>query len=129
MEIMVDGKLYDTTTSKEIMQNTIRDEWDSYYIFETLYQRKNGEFFICREMIGDIDDNNDDNNKRVRKVYEWVMDHSFERLTDEYAKNWIERYADAEIYNSLFGTPKKRYGARYGQQVREYRSFWWDSQL
>ena len=86
------------------MQNTIRDEWDSYYIFETLYQSIKGEFFICREMIGDSDDNN---YTRVRKVYEWVIDHSFERLTDEYAKNWIERYADAETYTSLFGAPKK----------------------
>ena len=96
MKKIINGKLYNTETAKEI------DRWsnnlsgrDFNHCTECLYRKKTGEFFLYgwggpmskyRERCGDM----------------WGDGEAITPLTEEEAKAWVEEHSDADTYIDLF---------------------------
>ena len=94
MRKIINGKMYDTETAKEIVQLEKVGSYNEFIITEILYQKKSGEFFIYREMIGDGD---------CYEVFNWVLNNIISPLSIEQAKEWVLRTDDVDLYVRLFG--------------------------
>lgn len=98
MKVIRHGKKYDTQTA------TIMGEWsngdncrDLYYVYEALYRKKNGEYFLygcggpgsCyRESCGSD---------------WWSGGHQISPLSIEEAQKWAEAHLDGDAYEAIFG--------------------------
>ncbi len=98
MQKIINGKMYDTETAKEIAVNDIHDIYESFHIYEHLYRKKTGEYFLERDIFGD---------GSAMEEYYWVLEHRFEPLSIEETKKWMESYCDAEVYIEEFGEPEE----------------------
>ena len=98
MQKIINGKFYDTETAEKIAEICVSYDYDSYFLWEKVYRKKNGEFFIYREMRGD---------ESGISLYYWVINHQLEPLSNDEAKSWIESNASVETYISLFGKPEE----------------------
>ena len=98
MKQIISGKMYNTETAQEIgcdSNGTSRD--DLWFVEETLYRKKNGEFFL---------DGHGGPLSRYSK-----SNGSFSRcgarelipLSVEEAKAWVERHCQTEVYVDIFG--------------------------
>ena len=96
MKKIINGKLYDTDRSEEVTTVTLVGPYNSWEMYEHLYKKSTGEFFIERDFAGDGD---------CVEEFEWVLEHRFEPLSEAQAKVWVEKYCDADIYINLFGEP------------------------
>lgn len=98
MKKIILGVKYDTTTAKKICedvyQNCFRD--DPEFFSETLYQKKNGEFFlylaggaesVYRKSNGDA----------------FVAGEEIIPLDEEGAKSFAQENLDGDSYEALFG--------------------------
>ena len=90
--------MYNTSTAEKI------EEWDNgcmisdpFYCSETLYRKKNGEFFLYiiagfhskyYERIGDS------YREKIKKII---------KLTDDQSKDWLAIKCFAETYEEIFG--------------------------
>ena len=115
MRKIISGFLYDTDTADLIAKADRHCESEDWHVFEHIYKKKKGEYFIVRKMVSDDDDefayfnwisfrdmNGDYGDE---DIFEWILTHELEPLTKDQAKSWIERYASVEIYEREFGLP------------------------
>ncbi len=98
MRKIINKKLYDTETATAMHSQTFSDEYETWFMYETMYKKRNGEYFLFREMCGDGDSED---------VYNWVMRHRFQPLTIDDAQLWMEHYTDADAYAAEFGMPEE----------------------
>lgn len=98
MKRIINGRLYDTDTAKEIgcYSNGYGAE-DFNYLYEALYRKKTGEFFLygsggamTRYCVGHGNC--------------WSGGEDIEPYTEEEAKAWAEEHLDADTYMEVFGT-------------------------
>lgn len=101
MKKIINGKLYNTETATEL-----GDFWnglstsDFRNLSETLYRKKNGEFFLYgqggamteySQPVGDMTGGGE-------KIIPF---------TEEQARNWAEKRLDADEYIEIFGEPEE----------------------
>lgn len=96
MKKIIDGRMYNTDTAKSFgsWENT-PDVSDFHWEKETLYRKKNGEFFLhcCGGPLSSYGQH-----------YEmWESGECITPLTVEQAKNWSEENLDVDTYQELFG--------------------------
>ena len=98
MKKIIDGRLYNTDTAREI------DSWDNGFgatdfkhCSETLYKKKNGEYFLygsggAMSIYSESCGNN-----------EWTGGSTIIPLTETKAKKWAETKLSADEYIEEFG--------------------------
>ena len=97
MKKIINGKKYDTNTAKEITYaSNGYGVTDFNYSCETIYQKKTGEFFLHGEG-GPL------SKYRESEGHGWCSGESIVPLTIEEAKEWMEKNASADTYESIFG--------------------------
>ena len=99
MKKIINGKKYDTETATEIGYGGSAggiSTTDFRYYDETLYRKKNGEFFLAGE--GHAMTKYATHNGNTSGWGEAIIP-----LTDEEAKAWVEQECDAETYEEIFG--------------------------
>ena len=97
MKKIINGRKYDTETAELIGYYTYSNPSDFYYVEESLYRKKTGEFFL-------------DGEGGAASVYAETAG-SNERyggekiipLTVEEAKEWAEHHLDGDKYEEVFG--------------------------
>ena len=99
MKKIIDGKMYNTETAKEIGNWSNNSSYNDFsYCEETVYRKKTGEFFLRGEggamsrYARDCSDNTSGYGRRIVPI-------DLER-----AKEWVERHCSTETYEELFGT-------------------------
>lgn len=98
MKKIINGRLYNTETAEELVEYTNNyTPRDFHYLEETLYRKRNGEFFlygfggpltVYAEPYG--------NGSR--------SGHSIIPLTQDEAREWTETHASADEFIEIFGT-------------------------
>ena len=98
MKKIIDGKLYNTETAKEIGTWSNAGNWrDFSHMEETLYQKRTGEFFLFGE------------GGPMTKYAEsagqnqWTGGSKIIPLDWESARKWAEQHLTAEKYEAVFG--------------------------
>ena len=98
MKKIINGKLYNTETAKEV--GTYKGDWfedDCYFSEHSLYVKKNAEWFL----LG-----------KGESLYYYNEDSHYGELEDGYilypisierAKVWVEKYMDVDTYVKFFG--------------------------
>lgn len=93
---IIKGKKYDTNTALKVA------EWDNglgrsdhHAIFEMLYKKRTGEFFLYGEGGGLTG-----YSERVGNLFGWG--EKIIPLTIEAAKEWVESHLDGEEYEKIF---------------------------
>ena len=98
MKKIINGKLYDTDTAKELdcYANTY-DTRDFRWFRETLYRKKTGEYFLHGEG-GPM-------SKYSRTIGQnpWSGGEEIRPLSMEDATAWAEKHMDADAYQAEFG--------------------------
>lgn len=86
---VVNGRLYDTKTATLIAMYQNHDDDTSYdYFCDTLYQKKNAEYFVKHSFYTD-----------GRKIISQIIPCNVEE-----AKKWAEMYLSGDEYMQIFGT-------------------------
>lgn len=101
MKKIINGRMYNTETATELgnFWNGLSAS-DFGYLSETLYRKKNGEFFL----YGD---------GGAMTKYSYVVGNEscggeeIIPLTEEQAKHWAEEKLDADTYIEIFGEPEE----------------------
>lgn len=97
MKKIIEGKKYDTETAEYICKYSIGYAGDFKHFSDTLYRKKNGEFFIYGEggpmsKYSEIGENNS------------IMgSEQIIPISVEEARTFVERYGSVKIYESTFG--------------------------
>ena len=97
MKKIINGKLYNTDTARQI------GSWDSnitdrlYWVNETLYQKQRGEFFLHGE--------GGPGSKYAEPSGQgsWSSGEKIIPLSYDAARTWAEEYLDADAYQAVFG--------------------------
>ena len=98
MKKIINGKIYDTDTAKEIgSQDNGLYTNDLYYVCETLYKKKTGEFFLLGE--GGAGTNY---SKRCGSN-NWCGSSTIIPMSFEEAQKWAEKHLSADEYQQIFG--------------------------
>lgn len=104
MKKIINGKMYNTETAKEIGSwNNGRYRSDFYYVGETLYKKKTGELFVFGE------------GGAASRYAERCGGNStcfgedIIPLSQQDAKEWVERKLDADAYVELFGEVEEQW--------------------
>ena len=100
MKKIINGRLYDTTTAKSIGSwSNIADVRNFHYYCETLYLKRNGEYFLYGEggPASKYSHSNGDNS--------WSGGEMITPLTYATAVKWAEEHLTADEYASAFGMP------------------------
>ena len=97
MKKVINGRMYDTDTAKEIGYrcSNITDQLDG--IQETLYRKRTGEFFL-----------HGNGGARTKYAHQtegggWCGGEEIVPLSYDRAKGWAEEYLDADMYLKYFG--------------------------
>ena len=96
MKKIINGKRYDTETAEFCGSHEYGYPGDFNYVFEELYQKRTGEFFLYGEGGA---------NSKYREeisMNSWSGGERIIPLTEDEAKEWAEEYLDAEEYEKLF---------------------------
>lgn len=97
MKKVINGRRYDTDAAKKIADYSYSNRSDFNYWEETLYMKRTGEFFLYgfggpmtryAESAG---------------LNQWTGGSKIIPLTVEKAKEWAEKYMDADEYEEAFG--------------------------
>lgn len=97
MKKIINGKLYNTETAREVGWREYSNPGDFHYIFETLYCKKTGEYFLhgvggaltqYAETIGQN---------------QWRGGEHIEPMNLASAREWAEQYLSADAYEAEFG--------------------------
>lgn len=97
MKKIINGKKYDTETAKFIgnMDNG-HCGTDFDFIAEGLYRKKNGEFFVYGQGGA--------RTRYARRDGDMICGGSeIVPLSEDEAKEWVERYLDTDKYEKIFG--------------------------
>ncbi len=102
MKKIINGKLYDTDTAKELgfWDNGYFPN-DSNYCAEWLHRKRTGEYFLYGKGGA--------NSKYAEFAgsNSWTSGRSFIPMTYEDARRWAEEKLDTEEYASIFGMPSE----------------------
>ncbi len=99
MKKIINGKLYDTDTAKEI--GTYYNgcgAGDFNYMYEALYRKKTGEFFLYGSGGAMTQYSISCGNNC------WSGSETIIPYTEEEAKEWAEEHINADAYMEAFGT-------------------------
>lgn len=107
MKKIINGRMYNTDTAKRLCSadngGSCRDfsHWE-----EELYQKKTGEFFLYGE--------GGPASKYSRSCgqNEWCGGCDITPMTEQQAREWMERNATADEYIEVFGEPEEQHPAR-----------------
>lgn len=98
MKKIIDGKIYDTSTAKEIAFWCNAGTWrDFTHKEETLYRKKTGEYFLFGEG-GPMT-----NYAEYSGPNSWGSGERIIPLSFKQAKEWAEEHMEADDYESEFG--------------------------
>lgn len=99
MKKIINNKLYNTETARELGQDSYSNYTDFNYWHEVLYQKRTGEFFLYGEggpmsrYARSIDQNS------------WSGGEKIMPLSAANARQWAEEHLDADDYEAIFGLP------------------------
>ena len=98
MKKIINGKQYNTETAKELgfSQNT-GDCRDIHWVCETLYRKKNGEFFLHGEGGPAT------KYAEASGINSWSSGSRIMPLSWEDARKWAEEKLNADEYEAIFG--------------------------
>lgn len=97
MKKILNGKLYDTDTAKEVgFYSNGYGVGDFQYCYETLYRKKTGEFFLYGR--GGAMSKYCERYDNMRSGGDVIIPY-----TEEEAKEWAVENMDADDYMELFG--------------------------
>lgn len=99
MKKIINGKKYDTDMAKEVgYDNNGLLCSDFYYIEETLYKKKTGEFFLCGRggAMTKYAERQSNGSSCLGKAI-------IVPLTEDKAKKWAEDHLTVEEYEGIFG--------------------------
>ncbi len=102
MKKTINGKVYNTETAKEIGSNWYSHARDINYWCETLYRKKDGEYFLYGEGGA-----NTGYSKWVPGWNEWSSGWKIMPMTEVEAREWAEAKLEAEEYIAAFGEPEE----------------------
>lgn len=97
MKKIINGRKYDTGTAEKLGERSYSYRGDFNFVSEELYRKKTGEFFLYGEGGGmtqyasRVDSNC------------WTGGEDIIPLTEKEAKEWAERFLDADEYEAIFG--------------------------
>lgn len=101
MRRIINGKMYSTDTAKFVAScENMLDTGNWRYCCETLYIKKNGEWFLHGEGHG----------LSAYATVQGNMRGWGERIipyTDAEAREWVETYCDVDTYIRYFGEPEE----------------------
>ena len=100
MKKIINGKLYDTETAKQLGTWSNGGGWrDFNHCEETLYRKRTGEFFLFGEGGA--------NSKYSRRVEQntWSGGSEIIPLSAAKAREWAEEKLDTDDYAAIFGMP------------------------
>lgn len=110
MKKIINGKLYNTETAKELGGWADYGSWrDFQHIKETLYRKKTGEYFLFGEggpatKYAEAEGQNS-----------WTGGRRIMPMTYDEAREWAEKHLEADEYEAIFGEIVEDDGA--GKQV------------
>lgn len=97
MKAVIKNKLYNTDTAKEIAYWSNGMSYSDFrFVEETLYQKKTGEFFVHGHG-GAM------SYYREACTGGYCAGSGIRPLTIDETKEWLEEYADADTYITVFG--------------------------
>lgn len=101
MKKIINGRLYDTDTAKELGVDCYSNIRDFHYWSERLYQKRTGEFFMHGEggPLSHYAVSTGDNT--------WSGGEKIIPLTAAKAREWAEEHLDADAYEAVFGLPNE----------------------
>ena len=101
MKKIINGKMYNTETAKCVGSDQYLYPGELYYCCETLYRKRNGEYFLHGE--------GGPASKYNVEVGEnsWSGGEKIIPMDIHEAKEWAEEYIDAEEYVAEFGEPEE----------------------
>ena len=101
MKKIINGKMYNTETAKEVSYWSKGAYMNFTYIGETLYRKRTGEYFLYGES-GAAE-------KYAEKVgcNNWSEGKVIIPFTEDQAKEWLEEHGSAEEYIEEFGEPEE----------------------
>ena len=102
MKQIINGKMYNTNTAEEIAERESGYPGDFRHVRESLYQKKTGEFFLCGEG-GPLTSYRE----AMMDGHSWCGGSGIIPLTEDGAKEWVEKYASTSTYVDLFGEPEE----------------------
>lgn len=107
MKRIIGGRQYDTAKAKAIGSRTAGGHSirDFYYIYETLYRKRTGEFFLHGEG-GALSQY-----RVVIAQNEYASGENIVPLSYETAREWAEKYLTVEEYEKTFGIVPEDDGA------------------
>lgn len=97
MKKIIDGKLYNTESAKEMGSYMYSGPRDFNFFKETLYRKKTGEYFIhgkggpASKYAKTVSQNN------------WTGGQQIIPVSYKKAKEWAENYLEVEEYEKIFG--------------------------
>lgn len=100
MKYIVKGKTYNTKTARELGA-TWNGETGLNYYRETLYRKKTGEYFLH------IEGGAMTSCARPCGHNSWTGSSKVMVMSEAHAKEWVERYLEAEEYIAIWGEPKE----------------------
>lgn len=97
MKKIINGKVYDTDTAREMGMDCGGDGFSHWC--ERLYQKRTGEFFLHGEG-GPM-------TKYARAIGQnsWSGGEQIMPLSVKAAREWVEEHLDADDYEAIFGLP------------------------
>lgn len=101
MEKIIDGRMYNTFTATPISTWCNGQYGNTTYVEETLYKKRNGEFFLYGlsgaggKYAERIDENNYSGGSKIIT------------FTESKAKEWLETFGTTEEYIKAFGEPEE----------------------
>lgn len=102
MKKIINGRMYNTDTAKRLCSADNGGSCrDFYHWEEELYQKKTGEFFLYGE--------GGPASKYSRSCgqNEWCGGCDITPMTEQQAREWMERNATADEYIEVFGEPEE----------------------
>lgn len=99
MKKIINGKVYDTDTARDMGGDSYSNRGDFSYWSETLYQKRTGEFFLYGEG-GPM--------SRYAETVgqnEWSGGEKIIPLSLAKAREWAEEHLTADEYEAAFGLP------------------------
>lgn len=101
MKKIINNKVYDTDTAKELGVDSYSNARDFNYWCERLYQKRTGEYFLYGE--------GGPASKYAVSVGQncWSGGEKIIPLAAASARDWAEKHLDADDYEKLFGVPEE----------------------
>ena len=98
MKKIINGRKYDSDTAKELGSYSNYGSWNDFNHFEeTLYQKRNGEFFLFGEG-GAMTKYREPEGQNC-----WTGGSRIVPISDDKARKWAEKYLEVDEYESIFG--------------------------